>query len=348
VLLWPDKEDKKLKKLFFKKRILVTGGTGTLGNEIVKAILKFNPEVIRIFSRDEIKQHELQQELGSYRNTRFLLGDIRDERRLEQALEGIDIVYHTAALKHVLACEYNPFEALKTNILGTQNLIEAAIKTGVKKAILTSTDKAANPCNTMGVSKLMAERLFTAANFYKGKHKTVFSTIRLGNVLGSRGSVIPVLKKQIKDGGPVTITDYKMTRFVMTLDDALKLIFTATKYAQGGEIFISKMKAVRICDLIKEMIKQIAPHYGYSLQSIRIKKIGLQPGEKLDEKLLTLEEGMRALENKDMFILLPQPNPYWKKKYYYPGARKVKRAIYASGDENPLSSKEIRMMLEKI
>ena len=328
-----------MKKLFFKKRILVTGGTGTLGNEIVRAILKFDPEIIRIFSRDEIKQHELQQELASHRNLRYLLGDIRDERRLEQALEGIDIVYHTAALKHVLACEYNPFEALKTNILGTQNLIEAAIKTSVKKVILTSTDKAANPCNTMGVSKLMAERLFTAANYYKGKHKTVFATIRLGNVLGSRGSIIPIVERQIKDNGPITITDYKMTRFVMTLDQALKLIFTVTQCARGGEIFISKMKVMRICDLIKEMIKG---------KSIRIKEIGLQPGEKLYEELLTDEEGMRALENEDMFIVLPPPNPLWNKKYYYPGARKVKKAIYISKDEKSLSPKEIRMMLKKV
>ena len=328
-----------MKKLFFKKRILVTGGTGTIGTEIVRAILKFNPEVVRIFSRDEMKQHEFRQELALYKNIRFLLGDIRDERRLEQALEGIDIVYHAAALKHVLACEYNPFEALKTNILGTQNLIEAAIKAGVKKAILTSTDKAVNPCNTMGVSKLMAERLFTAANYYKGRHKTVFATIRLGNVLGSRGSLIPLVEKQIKDGGPVTITDYKMTRFVMTLDDALKLVFTATQCAQGGEIFISKMKAVRICDLIKEMIKG---------KSIRIKEIGLQPGEKLYEELLTPEEGMRVLENKDMFILFPASNPDWKKKYYYPGAKKVKEAIYSSGDEKFLSPEKIREMLKKI
>ena len=328
-----------MKKLFLKKRILITGGTGTLGSEIVRAIFKFNPEVIRIFSRDEMKQHELKHELGSHRNIRYLLGDIRDERRLEQALEGIDIVYHTAALKHVLACEYNPFEVLKTNILGTQNLIEAAIKTGVKKVILTSTDKAANPCNTMGVSKLMAEKLFTAADYYKGKHKTVFSTIRLGNVLGSRGSIIPIVTEQIKKGGPVTITDYEMSRYVMTLADALRLIFTATESAQGGEIFVLKMKVVRIHDLIKEMIKG---------KNIRIKEIGLQPGEKLYEELLTPEEESRALENKDMFILLPHPKPYWNKKYYYPGAKKVKKAIYVSKDEKPLSPREIRSLLKNI
>lgn len=337
-----------MKKLFFKKRILVTGGTGTIGTEIVRAILKFNPEVIRIFSRDEMKQHELQQELASYKNIRFLLGDIRDERRLEQALEGIDIVYHTAALKHVLACEYNPFEALKTNVLGTQNLIEAAIKAGVKKAILTSTDKAANPCNTMGVSKLMAERLFIAANYYKGRHKTIFTTVRLGNVLGSRGSVIPVIERQIKEGGPVTITDYKVTRFVMTVDDALRLLFTATEHAQGGEIFILKMKTVYIQDLIKEMIKRLAPRCNRSPERIRFKEIGLQPGEKIYEELLTPEEDTRTLEFKDMFILLPPPSPLWVKKYSYPGARKAKKIIYASKDEKPISQKEIRAMLTNI
>jgi FlaA1/EpsC-like NDP-sugar epimerase len=289
----------------------------------------------------------MQQELSRYKNIRFLLGDVRDERRLEQALEGIDIVYHTAALKHVLACEYNPFEALKTNILGAQNLIEASIKAGVKKALLTSTDKATNPCSAMGVSKLMAEKLFTAANYYKGRHKTVFATVRFGNVLGSRGSVIPLLEKQIKDGGPVTITDYKMTRFVMTIEQALRLIFTATAFCQGGEIFIPKMEAVRIYDLIIEIIKKLAPRYGYSPKDIRIKKIGSQPGEKLYEELLTPEEELRALELRDMFILLPSPNPYWDKKYEYTGARKVKKVV-SSRDRTPLSPREIRGKLEKL
>lgn len=336
-----------MKNLFLKKRVLVTGGTGTLGREIVKAILRFNPEVIRVLSRDEIKQAELQQELSRFKNIRYLLGDIRDERRLEQALEGIDMVYHTAALKHVLACEYNPFEALKTNILGTQNLIEAAIKTGVNKVILTSTDKATNPCNTMGVSKLMAERLFTAANYYKGRHTTIFSTVRLGNVLGSRGSVIPTVVGQIKNGGPVTITDSKATRFVMTVDEALRLIFKASEMALGGEVFILKMKVVRIEDLLREMIEGLAPLFGYSPEHIKLKEIGLQPGEKLYEELLTPEEDLRALELKDIFILLPPPNPYWDKRYHYPGARKVTKAIYISRDERPLSSGEIKYLLRK-
>lgn len=337
-----------MKRLFFKKKILVTGGTGTIGAEIVKAILKFSPEVVRIFSRDEIKQYELHQELASFKNIRFLLGDIRDERRLEQAMEGIDLVYHTAALKHVLACEYNPFEALKTNVLGTQNLIEAAIKTGVKKVILTSTDKATNPCNTLGVSKLMAERLVTAANYYKGRHKTIFSTVRFGNVLGSRGSVVPVVMDQIKKGGPVTITDYDVTRFIMTVQDTLRLMFTATDIAQGGEIFILKMGSVRIYDLIKEMIEKFASRYGYSPRDIKIKKIGLQPGEKPYEELLTPEENMRALELKDMFILLPPPNPYWNKRYRFPGARRTKKMSYISRDERFLSKEDIRKMLKEI
>lgn len=337
-----------MKNVFFKKKILVTGGTGTLGSEIVRAVLKFNPQTIRILSRDEIKQYELQQELSAYKNIRYLLGDIRDEKRLEQAMEDIDIVYHTAALKHVLACEYNPFEALKTNILGAQNVIEAAIKAGVGKVILTSTDKAVNPCNTMGVSKLMAERLFTAANFYKGSHQTIFSTVRLGNVLGSRGSVIPVVERQIKDGGPITITDTRVTRFVMTVEDALRLIFQATALALGGEIFILKMKVVRINDLLREMIVRLAPRYGFSSSRIKIKKIGLQPGEKLYEELLTPEENLRALELRDMFILLPASNPYWDKQYHYPGAKKTKVVSSVSRDQKPISCSGVKELLGKI
>lgn len=337
-----------MKKLFVNKRILVTGGTGTIGAELVRAILKFDPEVIRIFSRDEMKQYELQQELRHHKNVRFLLGDIRDERRLEQAMEGIDIVYHTAALKHVLACEYNPFEALKTNVSGSQNVIEAAIKTGVGKAILTSTDKATNPCNTLGVSKLMAERLFTAANYYKGKHRTIFSTVRLGNVLGSRGSVLPLVERQIKEGGPVTITEHDVTRFVMTVRDCLRLMFTATDLSRGGEIFILKMKSILIRDLIGEMIMKLTVRYGQNPQKIKVKKIGLQPGEKMYEELLTPEEDTRTLEVRDMYILPPVPNPCWDKKYHYPGARKATHVIYASKDARPMSRPEIREMLKEI
>jgi len=223
---------------FKNKKILVTGGTGSIGQEIMREILRYEPEVVRILDVDETKQFELEQEYGNRENVRFLLGDIRDKERLYRAIEDIDIVFHTAALKHVLACEYNPFEGVKTNVIGIQNLISVCIDEEVEKVIFTSSDKAVNPTNVMGATKLLAERLMTSANYYKGTRRTIFSSVRFGNVLGSRGSVIPLFKKQIEAGGPVTLTNKEMTRFIMPMRDAINLLFKATELAQGGEIFI--------------------------------------------------------------------------------------------------------------
>ena len=248
--------------IFKNKKILVTGGTGSIGQEILREILKYEPTVVRIIDVDETKQFELQQEYEDYDNIRFLLGDIRDKERLYRAIEDIDIVFHTAALKHVLACEYNPFEAVKTNVIGTQNLIDVCIDEEVEKVIFTSSDKAVNPTNVMGATKLLAERLITSANYYKGARKTIFSSVRFGNVLGSRGSVIPLFKTQIAKGGPVTITDKEMTRFIMSMCDAINLLFKATEIAQGGEIFVFKMDAIKITDLAEVMIEELAQKYG--------------------------------------------------------------------------------------
>jgi len=332
--------------LFKNKKILITGGTGSIGQEIVREVLKHEPAVVRILDIDETKQFELQQEYEDYENIRFLLGDIRDKERLYRAIEDIDIVFHTAALKHVQACEYNPFEAVKTNVIGTQNLIDVAIDEEVEKVIFTSSDKAVNPTNVMGATKLLAERLITSANYYKGARKTVFSSVRFGNVLGSRGSVIPLFKNQIEKGGPVTITNKEMTRFIMPLRDAINLLFKATELAQGGEIFIFKMEALRITDLAEVMIEELAQNYGHSQDNIKMEIIGNKPGEKLYEELMTEDEARRALESKDMFIVLPEMKELSHIDLsLYSSTTQAKIRAYTSKDEKHLAKEEIKEIL---
>ncbi|MCK4721935.1 MAG: polysaccharide biosynthesis protein, partial [Dehalococcoidia bacterium] len=285
------------------KRILVTGGTGSIGSEIVRKVLQHEPKVVRIFSNGEEGLFYLQQELRDYSNTRYLVGDVRDIKRLRMAMENIDIVFHTAALKHVHACEYNPFEAIKTNVLGTQNVIEVAFDEEVSSVVNISTDKACNPASTLGVTKLLAERLITNTNFYRGFKKTIFSSVRFGNVLDSRGSVVPLFRKQIQDGGPVTITHPDMTRFIMSLPGAVELVLKVAEIAKGGEIFFLKMPTLRIIDLGQVMIEELAPKYGYKPEDIKIETIGKRAGEKLHEELMTEEESLRAEETEEMYIV---------------------------------------------
>ena len=256
--------EKDLKNTFENKKILVTGGTGCIGSEIVKRLLTYEPAVVRIFSNDEDNTYRMIQELGRVRTTRFLIGDVRDKERLIMAMKDIDIVYHAAALKHVPLCEYNPFEAIKTNVLGTQNVIEAALINGVKKVINISTDKAVNPTNTMGATKLLSEKLIIDANFYKGNRNTTFSSVRFGNVLFSRGSVIPVFEKQIEQKKSITITDPNMTRFIMSISHTIDLVFKATLLAKGGEIFILKMPVAKLGDLADVVIEHYAEKYNYN------------------------------------------------------------------------------------
>jgi len=336
-----------VEKFFKNKNVLVTGGAGSVGQELVQEILKHYPKVVRVLDIDESRQFEFQQRLKGFKNVRFLLGDVRDEGRLRYAVEGIDILFHAAALKHVESCEYNPFEAVKTNVVGTQNVIDVAIEEGVGKVIFTSSDKAVNPTNVMGATKLLCERLITAANYYKGARKIVFSSVRFGNVIGSRGSVTPLFKEQIQAGGPLTVTNPNMTRFVMLMSRALELLFKATEMAQGGEVFIFKMPAVKVSDLAKTMVESIAPRCGHPPENIKIKVTGSKPGEKMYEELMTEDESKRALETKEMFIVLPEMKELSSKKFRYPGARLAMSRNYRSNDAELLTKEEIKSMLLK-
>lgn len=288
---------------FYKdKVILVTGGTGSIGSEIVRKLLELNPAVVRVLDNNETGLFELEQEINSDK-IRTFIGDIRDKERLMRALDNVDIVFHAAALKHVPLCEYNPFDAVKTNIIGTQNVLDAALDKNVEKVVVISTDKAVNPINVMGATKLLAERLTLSANYYTGGKNTVFSCVRFGNVLDSRGSVVPLFKDQIKKGGPVTITDPNMTRFIMGIPQAVKLILKAGVVAEGKEIFILKMPAVNIIDLAKAMIEELSPVYGYKPEEIKTEIIGKRLGEKTYEELMTKEEMIRAVDKCELYII---------------------------------------------
>ena len=293
---------------FDDKKILVTGGTGSLGKELVRHLVRDGqPKTVRIYDVDETEQFEFQHELKEHEDVaRFLLGDVRDKERLNRAVEDVDIIFHTAALKHVMACEYNPFEAVKTNILGTQNIIDVSIDNNVGKIIFTSSDKAVNPANTMGATKLLAEKLMVAANWCKGARDCVFTSVRFGNVMDSRGSVIPLFRHQIKSGGPVTVTAPDMTRFMMSMSQAVELVFRSVRLAQGGEVFIFKMPVVNILDLAEVLIDALAPRYGHQPEDIDIEIIGVKPGEKMYEELMTDDEAIRSLEREDMFIIIPE------------------------------------------
>jgi len=287
------------------KKILITGGTGTIGYHLTRRLLQEDPAVIRIFSRDEYKQFNMSLDFQEHvHKLRFLIGDVRDQQRLLRAMEDIDYVFHLAAMKHVPACEYNPFEAVQTNVIGTQNVIQAALQTNVSKVLFTSSDKAVSPINTYGATKLMAERLISAASFQKGPKLTVFASVRFGNVMGSRGSVIPLFKKQIMEQRKITVTDLNMTRYMMTPMQAISLLLEANEQAKGGEVFVLKMPIVRLSDLVEIMVEEIPVRY--QLQGdIRIEEIGLRPGEKMDEQLMTADEHQKMVETDYMYTIPP-------------------------------------------
>jgi UDP-N-acetylglucosamine 4,6-dehydratase (inverting) len=284
------------------KSILVTGGTGSFGRKFIQTILSQYPKIERVvvFSRDELKQYEMNQAFptNKYKQIRYFIGDVRDGARLVRALEGIDIVVHAAALKQVPASEYNPFECIKTNIIGAQNVIEACFSTNVKQVIALSTDKAAAPINLYGATKLCSDKLFVTANNIKGKRDLKISVVRYGNVMGSRGSVIPFFLNQ-RNKGVLPITDQRMTRFNITLEEAVKLVLNALEIMWGGEIFVPKIPSYRVID----MAEAIAP-------GCRTEIVGIRPGEKLHEEMVTSTDALVTVEMDDYFVILPS-TPLW-------------------------------------
>ncbi|MBI2309918.1 UDP-N-acetylglucosamine 4,6-dehydratase (inverting) [Candidatus Collierbacteria bacterium] len=288
-----------------KSTILLTGGTGSFGRAFINFLLakKDFTGTIRVFSRDEFKQYQLQQQYPDDLRLRFFIGDVRDKERLCRATHGANIIVHAAALKQIVVAEYNPFEVVKTNVLGSQNVVEAALDAKVKKTILISSDKAVHPINLYGATKMTAEKLFIQGNVYAGKQKTFFSVARYGNVLGSRGSVVPLFLKQ-KNTGVLTITHLDMTRFWITLPQAAKFVEMCLTEMNGGEIFIPKLPSVKITDLAKA----VAPN-------AKIKIAGTRPGEKLHEELIAQEESLYSKEFKKHYLVIP-PKPHWSKKQF--------------------------------
>jgi len=290
--------------MFNGKKILITGGTGSLGKALTQRILESEVDTIRIFSRDEWKQTQMHHDLNGDPRVRFLIGDVRDKERLSHALEDIDIVFHTAALKQVPVIEYNPFEAVKTNVYGTQNLIEACLDQNVETAIAVGTDKAVAPLNTYGATKMLMERLFISANYYKGKHRTKFFCVRYGNVLGSRGSIVPVFLNQIKENNRIMITDPEMTRFNITMREALDLIMRSFQKGTGGEVFIPKLKAYKMGDM-KDAIIELTN------SNCKVIKIPVRPGEKYHESLISQDEIRNVYNsNEDYEIFEAQTQNY--------------------------------------
>ncbi|MEZ4290966.1 MAG: UDP-N-acetylglucosamine 4,6-dehydratase (inverting) [Myxococcota bacterium] len=274
--------------------MLVTGGTGSFGQAFVRSVLDSREDcTIRVFSRDELKQYDMAQAMGHDPRLRFFIGDVRDADRLARAMHGIDLVVHAAALKHVPICEFNPAEAVKTNIQGSQNVVDAAIDAGVRRTVALSTDKAVNPVNLYGATQLCAEKLFVHGNVYAGARDIRFSCVRYGNVMGSRGSVIPLFRRQA-ESGVLTITDRRMTRFWLSLDEAVGLVLHAVGEMRGGEIFVPKIPSMRIVDLARAM----AP-------TARIDEVGRRPGEKLHEVLLTAEESRNAVDVGRHYVVMP-------------------------------------------
>jgi FlaA1/EpsC-like NDP-sugar epimerase len=335
-----------MKDFYKDKKILLTGAAGTVGSEIIRQLHSFAPAELRLMDNNETDMFFLMEIYGN-ENVFCFLGDIRDRDKLEKLSKDVDIIIHSAAFKHVYLSEYNPFDVVQTNIIGVENIIRAATACNVKHLLFTSSDKAVNPTNVMGTSKLMGERLITAANAVRKDSNTIFSSTRFGNVLGSRGSVVPLFMKQIRNGGPVTITNNKMTRFVMTIEEAARLVLQSVLIARGGEVFVTKMPVVRIPDLAEVMIKLLAPRYGYMASDIKTEEIGAKPGEKLFEELMTDQEVYRSLELKDMFVVTPAFKSLFQSiKYEYPDTVSSQiETSYISENETPFNKDEIENYL---
>jgi UDP-N-acetylglucosamine 4,6-dehydratase len=325
------------------KAILVTGGTGSIGSEIVKQALEKGVGKVIVFSRDEIKHFMMRRKISDDR-LQIVVGDVRDSKSIEQVFDrfDIEILYHAAAMKHVVMCEDFPLESVQTNILGTQNIVELALKYAVSKVVTISTDKAAYPANVMGACKSIAERITLNAN-KMSRSKQSFSCVRFGNVASSRGSVIPVYVEDLLNHNPLQVTDPEVTRFIMEIPDAVRLVIAATEYAQGGEIFILKMKAFRLGDLVDVMIERIAPRLNVFENDVRVNISGLVTGEKLHEDLINDTETSRLYELEDLYVLLPDNESANK----YPSIRKASLSRYASSDVELISKDEIEQIAIK-
>lgn len=338
---------------FYKdKSVIVTGGAGSVGKELVKKLVEDLPtSKVRVIDNNESELFDMEQQYSDNSKVDFMHVDICDEVELMRSFCGMNLCVHTAALKHVPSCEKSPFGAVKVNIFGIQNVITAAQKANIDKVLFTSSDKAVSPPNVMGASKLMGERLFTAANFMPTSFgsRTEFFSTRFGNVAASRGSVIPVFEKQIAQGGPVTITDERMTRFIMSLDESADLLIESMVYANPGDIFITKMPVLRIIDLAKVMIQELAPKHGYNPNDIQIITKGARPGEKLWEELSSDEESRRIFEG-EKYLCLPPVNAKDERSENpnCPLKLKKKEVIYHSDKEDKMSYEEIKKLLKDI
>ncbi len=320
-----------------EQTVLITGGTGSFGRKCVEILLReYHPKKLIVFSRDELKQSEMQRDLSD-RSLRFFIGNVRDRERLYRAFEGVDVVIHAAALKQVPSCEYNPFEAVKTNILGAQNVIDAAIDCGVRRVVALSTDKAVGPVNLYGATKLVAEKIFVQANAYAGFRPTRFSCVRYGNVVGSRGSVVPLFLEQRRTGR-ITVTDPDMTRFWIMLEQGVRFVIRCIEQMHGGEVFVPKIPSASVADLANA----IAP-------GCEIQYIGIRPGEKIHETLISADESHLTLELEDMFIVQPA-YPWWGKGNWESKGRPVPKGFSYSSANNPhrLAPKELGELLEDV
>jgi len=330
-----------------RKSILITGGTGSFGKKFIEMIFaNYEPKKVIIYSRDEYKQFLVKQKFSKeltkeqFSKLRFFIGDVRDKDRLYRAFYGVNIVIHAAALKQVPACEYNPFEAIKTNIHGAQNVIDAALDRGVEKVVALSTDKAVNPINLYGGTKLVSDKLFISANAYSGERGTIFSVVRYGNVAGSRGSVIPFFKSLIESGvNELPITDFRMTRFWITLEEGVKLVFKALEESKGGETYISKIPSFKITDLAKAM-----------KEDCELKEVGIREGEKIHEVMITKDDSRSTYEYENHYIIYPHFDWWNSGKYFTEGGKPVEDGFeYNSGtNEKWLSVEDLKERLEKL
>ncbi len=332
--------------MFNNCSILITGGTGSFGKRFVQTVLdRFQPKKLIVYSRDELKQFEMQQVFphDRFNSLRYFIGDVRDLPRLTTAMEGVDIVIHAAALKQVTAAEYNPFEAVKTNVMGGQNIIDAALSVGVRKVIALSTDKAAGPINLYGATKLCSDKLFVAANNYRGSKEIKFSVVRYGNVMGSRGSVIPFFMERQKSG-VLPITDSRMTRFNITLQQGVDFVLHFLEGMWGGELFVPKIPSYRITDVATA----VAP-------DCRQENVGIRPGEKLHEEMITSTDALNTLEFPDYYVILPAAPPNWNIDHFmhesntHPGRKVPEGFCYNSGtNPNFLSVEELRTLIRSV